>query len=169
MKVTDYYFQEHNKYKDKYGTKTIVLMEVGSFYEIYSIRNSTENAGPDIRKIGDMLNIQTTRKNSKNKTCDRSNPYMAGFPNYVVEKFTNILLSEDYTVVIIKQKEYGVSNPERFVSQILSPGTNIDSREIQIRKISLLSIYIDEIKLRNGKTKLICAYSGINQFKNLYI
>ena len=31
------YLQHYKTYKQQYGEKTIILMQVGSFYEIYSI------------------------------------------------------------------------------------------------------------------------------------
>ena len=34
-----------NKYKQKYGKQTILLMQVGSFYEIYAILNDEEQLG----------------------------------------------------------------------------------------------------------------------------
>ena len=127
MKVTDYYFEQQEKYQKKFGVKTLLLMEVGSFFEIYSISNEHEVVGPDMKTICDLLNIQMTRKNSKNPENNRSNPYMAGFPNYTVEKFCKILLGENYTIVLIEQETHGTSNPKRTVTKILSPGTDIDT------------------------------------------
>ena len=37
-----------NKYKEKYGDQTVVLMQVGSFYEIYAILNDTDKLGEEV-------------------------------------------------------------------------------------------------------------------------
>ena len=39
------YFEYQDKYEKKYGNKIIVLMEVGSFIEIYSIENDSVKKG----------------------------------------------------------------------------------------------------------------------------
>ena len=36
ISITDEYFSYHEKYIGKYGPNSIVLLEVGSFYEMYS-------------------------------------------------------------------------------------------------------------------------------------
>ena len=38
--IVDDYLDYQEKYQKKYGEKTIVLMEVGSFFEIYGVNNS---------------------------------------------------------------------------------------------------------------------------------
>ena len=46
------YCSHLSKYKEKYGEKTIVLMQVGSFYEIYaSLDNDTKQGEIDIYNI----------------------------------------------------------------------------------------------------------------------
>ena len=45
------YISIHEKYKEKYGEQTVVLMEVGSFFEMYAVINETMNIGPDIYHI----------------------------------------------------------------------------------------------------------------------
>ena len=47
------------KYKEKYGDKTVLLMQVGSFYEIYAVLNDTEQSGElDIYHIcNNVMNI----------------------------------------------------------------------------------------------------------------
>ena len=59
--IIDDYLEYSKKYKAKYGDKCIVLMQVGSFFELYSIDDSiTDN---DIYNIADICNIQIAKKN----------------------------------------------------------------------------------------------------------
>ena len=57
------YISYSNSYKNKYGEHTVVLIEVGSFFELYAVKNEEECVGADIHIIADLLNIQVTRKN----------------------------------------------------------------------------------------------------------
>jgi DNA mismatch repair protein MutS len=120
--IIDDYLEYTATYKAKYGEKTIVLMQVGSFYELYSVKDDTSE---DIYNIADLCNIQISKKNKSITDVSISNPLMAGFPLYTLKKFTNILLNNNYTIVLIEQVTEP-PNPERKVTEILSPGMNIN-------------------------------------------
>jgi len=50
--IIDEYLEYSKKYKEKYGDKCIVFMQVGSFFEIYTITdNIIDN---DLFKIADL-------------------------------------------------------------------------------------------------------------------
>ena len=57
--IIDDYIKYQDDYRNKYGENTIILMQVGSFFELYSI---VENC-PFLYKIADICNIQISRKN----------------------------------------------------------------------------------------------------------
>lgn len=107
---------------DEYGDNTVVLMEVGSFFELYAVDDSLV----DLFKIGSLLNVQVTRKNKSIQEVNKSNHLLAGFPSYCLEKFTNILLDNLYTVVIVSQVT-PPPKPQRKITSILSPGTRVDA------------------------------------------
>lgn len=121
--IIDEYLDYTRKYKEKYGEKCIVLMQVGSFFEIYTITdNIIDN---DLYIIADLCGIQTARKNKSISEISKSNPVMAGFPLHSISKFTQILLNNNYTIVLIEQITEP-PNPKRAVTEILSPGSNIN-------------------------------------------
>ena len=123
--LIDDYFEYQINFEKKYGkTNTIVLMEVGSFWEFYGTNNQTEKIG-DVQKITELLNIQLTRRNKAILENSRTNALMAGFPTASLKKFLNILLLNNYTIVLIGQIT-PPPNPKRAVTQILSPSTYID-------------------------------------------
>ena len=64
MTLIDEYLDEQDKYEKKYGEKTIILMEVGSFFEIYGINNETTNRGR-IYEIADITALNISKKNDK--------------------------------------------------------------------------------------------------------
>jgi DNA mismatch repair protein MutS len=156
--IIDEYLEYTKKYKENYGEKCIVLMQVGSFYEIYTVTdNKIDN---EVYIIADLCGIQTSRKNKAINEVSHSNPVMAGFPIHSVSKFTQILLNNNYTIVIIEQ----VTDPPnivREVTEILSPGSNINittkkSNYMMVIFYEMISGYliagICGIDLSTGKT-----------------
>lgn len=138
MIIDDYVFYT-KEYKKKYGDKTIVLMQVGSFFELYSITDDTDS---EIYKITDICNITISKKNKSVVEVNTHNPLMAGFPLYTIAKYQNILLQNNYTIVMIEQVTEP-PNPERKVTEIMSPGMNINS---DTKKNNyLMSIYYEKI------------------------
>jgi len=119
--IIDDYINYSKEYKEKYGNRCIVLMQVGSFYELYSITSDIEDNF--IYNIADLCNIQISRKNKTISEVSISNPLMAGFPLYTLAKYTTILLNNNYTIVLVEQTTEP-PNPERKVTEILSPGMN---------------------------------------------
>jgi DNA mismatch repair protein MutS len=150
--IIDDYIEYTRVYKEKYGSEfTIVLMQVGSFYELYSI---TDDTTADIYKIADICNIQISRKNKTISEVSISNPLMAGFPLYTLSKFTGLLLQHNYTIVLVEQVSEP-PNPIREVTEILSPGMNIN---ITTKKSNYIMVLYYEI-INN---LIIAGISGID-------
>ena len=138
------YIEYHEEYQKKYGENTIVLMQSGSHFNIFSVINDEISKGPDIYHIcQNILNnaLQVTRQNKKNKEVSFSNCLLAGFPIYVVQKYENILLNHNYTVVIVEQIT-PPPNPERGVTRVISPGTSMNDYNKNENHF-LMSIYIE--------------------------
>jgi DNA mismatch repair protein MutS len=123
--IYDEYIEYTAKYKALYGEHTLVLMEIGGFFELYGVDNSQEKEGADMSVICDLLNIQMSRKNKSVPENSRANPLMAGFPNHVLKKFVDILVAHQFTVVLVEQVT-PPPNPKRKVTQVLSPSTYLD-------------------------------------------
>ena len=138
MIIDDYIFYT-KEYKQKYGDKTIVLMQVGSFFELYSIFDDTDN---ELYKIADICNITISKKNKTILEVSNRNPLMAGFPLYTINKYQNILLQNNYTIVMIEQVSEP-PNPDRKVTEVLSPGMNINCNTK--KNNYLMSIYYEKI------------------------
>ena len=100
-------------------------MQVGDFFELYAIHNETERIGADIYKVCDLCNIQVSRKNKSVLENSRQNPLMAGFPISAIQKFIQILIQHQYTIVLIRQVT-PPPNPKREVTEIISPSTYLN-------------------------------------------
>ena len=125
-----------SKYKQKYGDKTVLLMQVGSFYEIYAVLNETEQLGEtDIYNIcNNIMNITVTPK--------VNGMLMGGFQMPYSEKFIRVLIQDGYTVILVEQTSEG-SGADREVKKILSPGTYMEYNDTVTSHI--MSVYIETI------------------------
>ena len=144
------YLDYYTKYSNIYNN-ICILMQVGSFYEIVQVENEKENIG-NARTIAHLLNIQLTKKNKKVDKISRSNPLMCGIPIYTLKKYINVLLDQDYTVIIVDQiSNNGSSNStKRKVSYIYSPGAPpIDEMVESDSSNVLISLFIDFVSVKN--------------------
>ncbi len=107
------YREYRKKYREKYGEqRTCVLMQVGSFYEMYQHESEQDSY---IRDISDVCNIRISTKENGVQTC--------GFPTWAVEKYQSILVKSNYTVVVYDQDPCNIKR-KRVFSYIVSPGVN---------------------------------------------
>lgn len=144
----DYY----EEYKLKYGLNTIVLMQVGSFYEIYAVdfidsHNNLIKRGPDVKYLEQLLDISIAHKGQNKNIYDYNNPYMLGFPLISEEYFIEKLINNGYTVITIIQVVESNKTITRKVDKIYSPGTYI----MYNKSISnfIICIFIEEFKNKN--------------------
>jgi len=146
----DKYLKE---YKKKYGGNTILLMQVGSFFEMCAIIEQGNEIGEtNIHTIcDDVLNVVVGKKWYKyvdgvTGISEQKEYYMGGFPLVAQEKYFTFLLNHNYTVVLVEQVTEP-PNPEREVTKILSPGTDITYNKKQSN--FLVSIYIEKYSYNN--------------------
>lgn len=156
--IIDEYLDLHRELiSKKYGSKNIVLLQNGMFYEIYNYRCPD---GPDLFSIADLLSCQIGRKSKNIEEVSRNNYEMIGFPMHAQQKFISILLQNGYTIAVYNQEENGKKNVSRYLEQIISPSTTIDYCN-QLDNNFLMSIYFEPHK--NQKDDFyICAYSLID-------
>jgi DNA mismatch repair protein MutS len=146
------YFTNHHKYTKIYGTKSILLMQVGHFHEAYQ----TDMEGPDLDKISDITGIIRTKKNKSVKETTRKSPYMLGFPSFVLQKYIKLLIDENYSVIIFDQFDLPDTNKKtRKLVGVHSKGTYID--ELKSDANYMMSIYIEENEDYKYKNMIICA------------
>ncbi len=117
-------------------------MEIGAFFEVYEVNNEELKLGK-AKEVAELLNIQLTRKNKTVLENSIQNPLLAGVPSVSFERYLNRLIqSKKYTVVIIRQKGEP-PHIKRYLSNIISPGTNIDY-VIEPSENFIVSLFIDK-------------------------
>jgi len=155
MAMIEHYFELQNKYEKTYGDKTIVLYQCGGFFEIYGMYDENGNSIGKIHEISDITNLSVSKRGNKYAAVSKKNPNMAGFPNHSFDKWKNILLKEGYTIIKVEQDTNGCKDPKRRITEILSPGVNIDSTTSCTN--NLMSIFFETI---NSDPKIL--YIGIS-------
>ena len=156
----DTYFEYCETYKAKYGLKCLVLIECGSFFELYAVDNEHDKQGPhDIYRVCDLCNFQLSRKNKAILENSRSNPLMAGFPSYALQRHAQTLLANQYTLVIVRQVT-APPNPQREVTEIMSPSINLTPQGVHGNYLLVLhcDTYADALQNRH----LMFGLSGID-------
>ena len=142
--LTITYFKLQELFEQKYGQNALVLMEIGTFFEVYEVNNYKEQIGK-AKEIAELLNIQLTRKNKSILENSKENPIMAGVPAISFEKhLARIIAEQKYTIAIIRQKGTP-PNVSRYLDVVVSPGTNFDFVVDQDDNF-VTSIVVDQIR-----------------------
>lgn len=131
MTIHEDYFNLTLKWKREYGEKTIILMQVGSFYEVYALKDErNEIYGSNIVEYAKINDLVIANKQIKvagpleDVVPDKKNYdlVMAGFGLTQLDKYVSKLQNNGYTIVVYDQDIQG-KNTTRSVSEIISPGT----------------------------------------------
>ena len=142
--LTEAYFKLQKLFEKKYGKDAVILMEIGTFFEVYEVNNDDEQIGK-AKEIAELLNIQLTRKNKNILENSQSNPIMAGVPAVSLEKhLARIISTQKYTIGIIKQ----IGTPpkvRRVLDTIISPGTNFDFVQSSDEN-TITSLVVDKVR-----------------------
>uniref|UniRef100_A0A6C0CJY9 DNA mismatch repair proteins mutS family domain-containing protein n=1 Tax=viral metagenome TaxID=1070528 RepID=A0A6C0CJY9_9ZZZZ len=144
--VLESYYTHQQNFQKRYGPKTIVLLEVGHFYELYALK---EDEIEHLKEICEKLNLTLTYKDKKKK-LSKSNPRMTGFPSQAVNRYIQILLDMQYTIIKIDQVYDNIINKkgkydviERKISNIYSPGTFVEEMATDNDTNYIMSIYFE--------------------------
>lgn len=128
MNMITEYFERTDEYIKKYGPNTLLLMQCGTFYEVYAYSepNNSEYKGGRILEFSQMCNLSiSTKANTKYK----NNPvHMAGFQHYSIDKYIQRLVENNYTVVEYIQQDIMQANGKKKIRKlngVYSPGTHL--------------------------------------------
>lgn len=142
--LTEIYFELQRHYEERYGNDALVIMEVGSFYEVYEVNNDELKIGK-AKEMAELLNIQLTKKNKNIAENSVKNPFLAGVPAVSFERYLQrIIAQERYSIVIVKQRGE-TPNISRYIDKIISPGTNFEYLD-DAKERYIVSLLIDKHK-----------------------
>jgi|TARA_Y100000389_G_scaffold105527_1_gene102447 DNA mismatch repair protein MutS len=162
--IYDEYLEHCEKYKRLYkDVDTLVLMEVGGFFEIYGVDNDDETSGADMNMVSSLLNMTVTRKNKNIPKNSRTNPLMTGFPSHSLKKFLDILIASNFTVILIEQFNTGKRTTyERKATRVYSPSTYTDNI-ITYMENMLMIVYLEKLdSFDEIMSKFVISYSVVD-------
>ena len=121
--IYDEYFRLTNEYKTKYGAKTLVLLQVGAFFEVYGLKRpeTGDIYGSCISELSEICQLNVSEKKA---SFDNSQILMAGFRDYTIDKYLTKLAEYGYTIPVFIQEKVG-KTIKRVLDQVYSPGTLI--------------------------------------------
>lgn len=177
MSLIKEYFDLTKKYRDEYGDNTILLMQVGAFFEVYGIKDKdTETiTGSKIQDFSQICELNIVDKN----TCvGESGVMMAGFKDIQIERYIKKIQDAGFTAVVYAQDE-NMKNTTRSLAGIFSPGTyfHSDSQSLTNSTTCIWVDYIENKVIMKGKYIVvgianIDIYTGkttLFQFKETYV
>ena len=149
MSLITTYLKLTKEYSEKYGDKTVVLMMVGSFYEIYGEKNNNSDGsfyitGSKIEEISKLCDLSVAQKTGQY--------VMAGFTYTKIDKYLKKLQDAGYTSVVITQDPNNPSN--RNVEGIYSPGTFFNSEAVEISN-NTMCIWIEKVSYMKNKSTVV--------------
>jgi DNA mismatch repair protein MutS len=177
MALIKEYFDLTKKYCSEYGDKTILLMQVGAFFEVYGILDKKTNniSGSQILEFSRICDLAVVEKN----VCvGKDNVVMAGIKDIILEKNIKKIQEAGFTAVVYAQDE-NCKNTTRSLAGIFSPGTFFQEDSTSLSN-NITCIWVDLFEnkfLFKGKFVVvgianIDIYTGktsIFQFKEPYI
>ena len=140
------YFKYTEEYQTKYGKHSVVLMQVGAFFEVYGIKLAD---GDDIvrSQITHFAEICQLNVSAKTQSYDNGTIVMAGFRDFTIEKYITKLTENGYTVPVFVQEKDG-KVIRRVLDKVYSPGTFISCETDSSNAISnnIMTIWFDVYK-----------------------
>ena len=124
------YFRNLEKYQTMYGKKTLLLLQCGSFYEVYTpVSKSGEYMNECFQDYLDITNMNAADSNKSLVICGIKYPVkMAGFTHgeFYLEKWVKVLINHGYTVAVWDEDGMMGKSKTRSESVIFSPGCKFD-------------------------------------------
>lgn len=171
-KITKYYFDLTKEYSGKYGEKTIVLLQVGAFFEVYALKDDAGNISES--QIEEFCNICQLNIADKKLSYGSKQVLMAGFRDYVLDKNLQKITDGGYTAIVYVQ-EKDEKNIKRVLHGIYSAGTYISCETDSLPQLTnnIMCIWLDtynpldknnQITFSKMRNTIIYGVSTVNVF-----
>jgi DNA mismatch repair protein MutS len=133
MMIVEQYIALSKDLVEKYGNLSIVLLQVGSFYEMYGLAEEGSDVlvGSRIRHVAMECDLLIAKKAQTiiplhPLPCTKHQVHMAGFGLPQLDKYVRRFASLNYTIAIYDQKERVPGEIVRELREIISPGTFVE-------------------------------------------
>lgn len=171
MSIFEQYFDITEKYKKEYGNNTILLMQVGGFYEMYGLHNNGIyiNKHSSFKDICLYCGLKMTDKELGGEKYSESLS-MAGFRTYSLDKYLKLIIEAGYVCVVYDQDEQK-SGTTRSLQGVYTPGTFFDTDDTTLSN-TLVCVWIHKYKntiiIGASSINVLTGQSYIYEYERLY-
>ena len=137
--------------QQEYGENTVLLMQVGSFFEIYGLRDAKGNITGS--KIVHVANACDLCVSAKTQTINKKQVMMAGFTITQREKYVKMIAENGYHAVIYTQ-DAQMKNTTRSHDETVSPGTYFNN-ETNVLSNNIVCIWMEHCKATRYSPALV--------------
>lgn len=158
------YFDLTEKYEKEYGNDSVVLLQVGAFFEIYGLRNNDGKIiNSEIERISQICQLSIAEKSIE---YDNKPVLMAGFRDHRLDFYIQRLTENNITTVVYSQKKEN-SIVTRHLYGIFSPGTFIpyDVESNHHLTNNILCIWLETyLPMGSSQKNIVYGVSSVNIF-----
>lgn len=160
------YFKLTDEYREKYGDQMILLMQVGSFFEVYGMKSQGSPVfGSAISRFSEICQLVMTEISPQYKN---NNIVMAGFRDYGLEKYLQKITDNGFTAVVYVQEKVG-KKTKRVFHSVNSPGTYLPYEDDVVSKSSnnIMCLWFEQYKplsKSEHKMQITCGIAVSNIF-----
>ena len=159
------YFDLTEKYTKQYGSDSVVLLQVGAFFEIYGLKDSNGNIiYSEIEKISQICQLSIAEKSI---LYEDKPVLMAGFRDHRLDFYIQRLTENNITTIVYSQKKEGTTAVTRELYGIYSPGTfvpyDVDSNPTLTNNI--LCIWLESyLPMGSSQKNIVYGIATVNIF-----
>jgi DNA mismatch repair protein MutS len=165
MALIKEFFELTKKYEEEYGKNTVFLIQVGSFFECYGLKDANDLIyGSNINEFARICDLNIAEK----RVCvGQEQVVMAGFTCHFLDKYIKKMQNAGYTVAVYAQDEQ-CANTTRSLLGVFSPGTYFSSDIENITNITCciwIEVKADPIlllKTKSSSNKQLKVYIGVS-------
>jgi DNA mismatch repair protein MutS len=148
MALVKKYLDLTSKSQKEYGDLTVVLMQCGSFYEVYALcEGEGDYSGSPISDVSRICDLHIA---SKSASVNGKPVVMAGFGLTVLDKYVRKLQEAGYTIVVYDQ-DTQTSNTTRSQREVVSPGTYFSTDNVSSLSNNLVCISLAKGRAMTGR------------------
>lgn len=160
------YIKLTKEYQSKYGKNTVVLLQVGAFFEVYGFASTKANGEIQDSLIAEFSQLCNLNVSEKKIVFEGRQVYMAGFRDYTLDKYLQKITDGGMTAVVYVQEKQG-KQIIRVLDSVHSSGTFISYETENSGQMTnhIMCIWIDVHKPVTKSSKgptLSCGISVVN-------
>ena len=157
MTIYNEYFKLTAHHRKEHGDNTVILMQIGGFYEVYGCRINGvfSDVHSKLYDISRKCDLKIADKSDIVDNGVNATLCMIGFRIYSIEKYLHIIINSGYACVVYDQDEQK-SGTTRSLQAVYTPGMYFDEQE------TIITNTIVSCWLHKFKNNLIVGLSCIN-------